>query len=70
MWNKNERQGKVDQAKGRVEQAVGTLTRDDRLKAEGQVDEAVGKVEATVTSRRDERLWAAGSSGMTTSRRS
>jgi uncharacterized protein YjbJ (UPF0337 family) len=48
MWNKNERQGKVDQAKGKVKQAVGTLTRDDDLKAEGQVDEAVGKVEAAV----------------------
>jgi len=48
MWNKNERQGKVDQAKGKVKQAVGTLTGNDDLKAEGQVDEAVGKVESTV----------------------
>ena len=48
MWNKNERNGKVDQAKGKVKQAVGTLTRDDDLKAEGQVDETVGKVEAAV----------------------
>jgi uncharacterized protein YjbJ (UPF0337 family) len=48
MWNKNERNGKVDQAKGKVKQAVGTLTGDDDLKAEGQVDEAVGKVEAAV----------------------
>jgi uncharacterized protein YjbJ (UPF0337 family) len=45
MWNKNERAGKVDQAKGRVKQAVGTLTGNDELKAEGQVDETVGKVE-------------------------
>lgn len=37
-------QGTVDQAKGRVKQAVGTLTRNDDLKAEGQVDETVGKV--------------------------
>ena len=26
MWNKNERDGKIDQAKGRVKQAVGDLT--------------------------------------------
>ena len=48
MWNKNEREGRVDQAKGKVKQAVGTLTRDENLKAEGQVDETVGKVEAAV----------------------
>jgi uncharacterized protein YjbJ (UPF0337 family) len=48
MWNKNERDGKVDQAKGKVKQAVGTLTRNDNLKAEGHVDETVGKVEAAV----------------------
>ena len=48
MWNKNERDGKVDQAKGKVKQAVGTLTGDKNLKAEGQVDETVGKVEAAV----------------------
>ena len=48
MWNKNERTGKIDQAKGKVKQAVGTLTGDDELKAEGHVDETVGKVEAAV----------------------
>jgi uncharacterized protein YjbJ (UPF0337 family) len=48
MWNKNERKGKVDLIKGKVKQAVGTLTRDDDLKAEGRVDETVGKVEAAV----------------------
>ena len=48
MWNKNERDGQSDQAKGKVKQAVGTLTRDDELKAEGHVDETVGKVEAAV----------------------
>jgi uncharacterized protein YjbJ (UPF0337 family) len=48
MWNKNERHGKIDQAKGKVKQAVGTLTRNDDLKAEGRVDETVGKVEAAV----------------------
>ena len=48
MWNKNERAGKVDQTKGRVKQAVGSLTGNDDLKAEGQVDETVGKVKAAV----------------------
>jgi uncharacterized protein YjbJ (UPF0337 family) len=44
MWNKNERAGKVDQAKGKVKQAVGALTGDKKLRAEGQVEETVGKV--------------------------
>ena len=48
MWNKTERNGKVDQAKGKVKQAVGALTRNDDLKAKGQVDETVGKVETAV----------------------
>ena len=48
MWNKNERKGTVDQAKGRVKQVVGTLTGNDDLKAEGQADETVGKVQAAV----------------------
>jgi len=48
MWNKNERDGKVAQAKGRVKQVVATVTKDGRLKAEGEADEAEGKVQATV----------------------
>jgi len=48
MWNKNERDGKVDEAKGKVKQAVGDLTGNDRLKAEGQVDEAVGKAKGVI----------------------
>jgi uncharacterized protein YjbJ (UPF0337 family) len=48
MWNKNERQGHADQAKGKVKQAVGTLTGDESLKADGRVDEAAGKVQATI----------------------
>lgn len=46
MWNKNERDGKIDRAKGKIEQAVGDLTHDDDLKAEGRVDEAAGKVQS------------------------
>jgi uncharacterized protein YjbJ (UPF0337 family) len=48
MWNENEREGKVDQAKGKVKQAVAAVTGNDELKAEGQADETVGKVEAAV----------------------
>jgi len=48
MWNRNERDGKIDQAKGRVKQAVGDLIGDKDLKAEGQVDETAGRVEEAV----------------------
>jgi uncharacterized protein YjbJ (UPF0337 family) len=49
MWTKNERTGTLDQAQGKVKQAVGTLTRDEHVKAEGRVDETVGKVKAAVS---------------------
>jgi len=48
MWNKNERDGKIEQGKGRVKQAVGDLTGSDKLKTEGRVDERVGKATAAV----------------------
>ena len=48
MWNKNERSGGLDQAKGRVKQAVGDLTGNDKLKARGQVDETIGKAKTAV----------------------
>jgi len=48
MWNKNERDGKIDQAKGRVKQAAGDLTGNDKLKTEGKVDETVGKIKTAV----------------------
>ena len=48
MRNKNERDGKVDQAKGKVKQAVGGLAGNDKLKAEGKVDETVGKAKTAV----------------------
>ncbi len=48
MWNKDERQGTIDQAKGKVKQAVGDLTNNDDLKAEGRKDEASGHVQETV----------------------
>jgi uncharacterized protein YjbJ (UPF0337 family) len=48
MWNKDERDGKVDEAKGKAKQAIGGVTGDDNLKAEGEADEAAGKVQSTV----------------------
>ena len=45
MWNKNERDGNVDETKGKMKQAVATLTGDKDLKTEGEADETAGKVE-------------------------
>ena len=50
MWNKNERDGKLDQAKGKVKQAVGNLTGNDKLKTEGKVDQTVGKAKTAIES--------------------
>ena len=36
--------GKTDQLKGRVKEAAGALTGDEKLKREGQVDQTVGRV--------------------------
>ena len=48
MWNKNERNGTADQAKGRVKQAAGALSGDPGLKAEGVIDESRGNIEVAV----------------------
>ena len=48
MWNKNERDGNADQAKGKVKQAVGDLTGNDKLRAEGKVDETIGKAKTAI----------------------
>lgn len=37
-----------EQAKGRVKQAVGDLTGDEKLKKEGETDEAAGKAKAVI----------------------
>lgn len=37
-----------DQAKGRVKEAVGALTDDDKLKSEGKTDQAVGDAKKLV----------------------
>ncbi len=44
MWNKDERDGKVEQAKGRVKQAAGDLTHNKHLRVEGEIEEATGQV--------------------------
>jgi len=40
--------GKTDEVKGRIKEAVGALTDDDKLRAEGKIDQAVGKVKQVV----------------------
>ena len=42
-----------DEAKGRIKQAVGDLTDDDRLRHDGKVDQAVGKAKSLVDRLRD-----------------
>ena len=37
--------GKTDEVKGRVKEAVGAVTDNNKLRAEGQTDQAIGKVE-------------------------
>ena len=46
--------GKADRAKGKVKQAVGDLTDDDKLKREGKIDEAVGKTKDAIDKAKDE----------------
>ncbi|HEX4209714.1 MAG TPA: CsbD family protein [Candidatus Binataceae bacterium] len=36
--------GKAEEVKGRVKEAAGTLTNDEKLKQEGKIDQASGKV--------------------------
>jgi uncharacterized protein YjbJ (UPF0337 family) len=36
--------GKTDQAKGRIKEAAGAITDDDKLRREGKTDQVVGKV--------------------------
>jgi uncharacterized protein YjbJ (UPF0337 family) len=41
--------GEADKVKGRVKEAAGALTDDDRLRNEGKVDQAAGKVKDAAT---------------------
>jgi uncharacterized protein YjbJ (UPF0337 family) len=36
--------GKIDVAKGRIKEAAGVLTGNNKLRAQGKADQAVGKV--------------------------
>jgi uncharacterized protein YjbJ (UPF0337 family) len=38
----------IDKVKGKTKQVVGTVTGDERLKAEGEVDELKGKAKGAV----------------------
>lgn len=40
--------GNMDKAKGRIKEAAGALTGDDKLKREGKRDQAAGKVKDAV----------------------
>jgi uncharacterized protein YjbJ (UPF0337 family) len=40
--------GTTDEIKGRVEEAVGVVTDNQRLKDEGRIDQATGKVKKAV----------------------
>ena len=40
--------GRTDVAKGRIKEAAGALTGNDRLRAEGRADQAVGKTKQAV----------------------
>jgi uncharacterized protein YjbJ (UPF0337 family) len=41
--------GKSDEVKGRIKEAAGALTGNEKLRAEGQADQAVGKVKQVAT---------------------
>jgi uncharacterized protein YjbJ (UPF0337 family) len=40
--------GNIDKAKGRIKQAVGSLTGDDKLKTDGRRDEVAGDIKVKV----------------------
>ena len=40
--------GKSDEAKGRVKEAAGAITGDDKLRREGKIDQAAGKAKQGV----------------------
>jgi uncharacterized protein YjbJ (UPF0337 family) len=40
--------GTTDKIKGRVKEAVGSLTNDQRLKNEGKADQATGAIKKTI----------------------
>jgi uncharacterized protein YjbJ (UPF0337 family) len=44
----NPMSGKTDVAKGRIKEAAGVLTGDDKLRNKGKTDQAVGQVKQVV----------------------
>ena len=46
--NKDQVQGRVEQAKGHVKETAGKAVGNDRLRAEGQLDKTGGKIQAGV----------------------
>ena len=40
--------GKTDKVKGRIKEAAGALTDNDRLRAEGRADQTVGKTKQAI----------------------
>ena len=42
--------GKADEIKGRIKEAAGALTGNEKLRQEGKAEQAVGKVEQAVES--------------------
>jgi uncharacterized protein YjbJ (UPF0337 family) len=45
--------GKTDVVKGRIKEAAGALTGNDKLRAEGKTDQVVGKAEQVVQNTAD-----------------
>jgi len=45
--------GTTDKAKGRVKEATGVLTGDDKLRREGKVDQAAGKAKGAAGKMKD-----------------
>lgn len=45
--------GKTDEAKGRIKEAAGVLTGDEKLQREGKADQAAGKVKKTLEKVKD-----------------
>ena len=50
--------GKTDEVKGRIKEAAGALTGNDKLRDEGKTDQAVGKVKQVVQKAVDKVLLA------------
>jgi uncharacterized protein YjbJ (UPF0337 family) len=45
--------GKTDEVKGKIKEAAGVLTGNDRLRAEGKADQTVGEVKQAITKAAD-----------------